>query len=150
MNKPRPCIVLIEDNATDVLLVKRALAQHGIDCELEHWADGERAEAAILAWQNKPGTLLPSLVLMDLNLPRVDGFELLHLIRRRPELDGIRVAILTSSLSPADMRRARELGANAYIVKPPSLESFLSEVGTMIRKLLRGRPRNHSGNAHAA
>jgi DNA-binding response OmpR family regulator len=145
MNKPKPRIVLVEDNETDVLLVRRALAHYGIDCDMERWADGELAEAAILGWQSKP-----SLVLMDLNLPRVDGFELLHLIRSRPELDGVRVAILTSSRSAADMRKARELGADAYIIKPPSLESFLSEVGTMIRELLRGRPRNHNGDAHAA
>jgi DNA-binding response OmpR family regulator len=83
----------------------------------------------------------------------VDGFELLHLIRSRPQFDGIRVAILTSSRSPADMRKARDLGADAYIIKPSSLEPFLTEVGTMIRELLRrtgNRPKNHDGDAHAA
>jgi DNA-binding response OmpR family regulator len=151
MSKPKPRIVLVEDNETDVLLVRRALAQYEIDCEVEHWADGERAEAAILGWVSKPGMVLPSLVLLDLNLPRVDGFELLRLIRSRRDLDGVRVAILTSSHSPADMGRARELRADAYIIKPPSLESFLTEVGTMIRELLRRkRPNHHDGDAHAA
>jgi len=133
MNKPRPRIVLIEDNETDVLLVKRALTQHGIDCELEHWADGELAETAIRGWETNP-----SLVLVDLNLPRVDGFDLLRLIRSRPQLAGVRVAVFTSSNSPADMRRAHELGADAYIVKPPGLNSFLNEVGRRIREFLRG------------
>ncbi len=168
MNKPKPRILLAEDNETDVLLVRRALARYEIDCEVEHCADGELAEAAILGWESKsdlvqpsqvqpnpvlPSLVLPSLVLLDLNLPRVDGFELLRLIRSRPQLGGVRVAILTSSHSPSDISKARELGANAFIIKPPSLEPFLSEVGTMIRELLRGKgnlPRNHDGDAHAA
>jgi DNA-binding response OmpR family regulator len=133
MTTPRPHIVLIEDNETDVLLVKRALTQHGIDCELEHWADGELAETAI-----RGGESNPSLVLVDLNLPRVGGFDLLRLIRSRPQLAGVRVVVFTSSNSPADMRRARELGADAYIVKPPELNSFLDEVGRRIREFLRG------------
>jgi CheY-like chemotaxis protein len=153
MNQPRSRIVLVEDNETDVMLVRRALVQFGIECELEHWADGEVAEAVILRWGDQPDQVPPSLVLLDLNLPRVDGFELLHLIRSRPQFDGIRVAILTSSRSPADMRKARDLGADAYIIKPSSLEPFLTEVGTMIRELLRrtgNRPKNHDGDAHAA
>jgi CheY-like chemotaxis protein len=132
MTIPRPHIVLIEDSETDVLLVKRALAQHGIDCALEHWADGELAETAIRAWKSSP-----SLVLLDLNLPRVGGFDLLRLIRSRRRLAGIRIVVFTSSNSSADIRRASELGADAYIVKPPELNSFLNEVGGKIAELLR-------------
>jgi len=124
-------ILLVEDNPADVYLVEEALRTHGIHYEMKWLRDGEQALA--LLGQSEFG--LPDLVLLDLNLPRVDGKEVLARILQRPELAGVPVAIMTSSDSPQDRREMAELGASCYIKKPPTLDAFL-EVGGVIKSLL--------------
>lgn len=129
MNK----VVLIEDNPADVFLIKEALRAHKIEFELSWISDGEEALQRIESpTKNQPP---PDLILLDLNLPKVDGKELLARIRANPELAGTRVAVLTSSDSPSDRRETAELGADSYIKKPPTLDEFLA-VGATIRELL--------------
>lgn len=124
-------ILLVEDNPADAYLVEEALRTHGVAYEI-HWVrDGEQAIATIAAGDFD----LPDLVLLDLNLPRVDGKEVLTRIRQIPELAGTPVAIMTSSDSPQDRREMAELGASCYIKKPPTLDEFL-QVGGMIKTLL--------------
>lgn len=123
-------ILLVEDNPADAYLVEEALRTHGIDFEIRWLRDGEQALAMIAAGDFE----LPDLVLLDLNLPRVDGKEVLTLIRQTPELAGTPVAIMTSSDSPQDRKEMAELGASCYITKPPTLDQFL-QVGGMIKAL---------------
>lgn len=125
-------ILLVEDNPADVYLIEEALRTHGVQYEMKWLRDGEQA-LALLA---QGGLIAPDLVLLDLNLPRVDGKEVLARIRQTPALASTPVAIMTSSDSPQDRREMAELGANCYIKKPPTLDEFL-DVGSVIKSLVR-------------
>lgn len=130
-------ILLVEDNPADVFLIKEAMRTHGIPFDLEWFADGEDAVAHIDHLD--PAARVPDAILLDLNLPKVDGKEVLACIRRNAQLKHVPVAILTSSDSPHDRREAARLGASIYIKKPPTLDEFL-DVGGTIRDLLEGTP----------
>jgi two-component system, chemotaxis family, response regulator Rcp1 len=131
--RPKPArIVVIEDNPADVFLVRQALREAGIDFELQSFEDGEQALEAL----SRPAGKAPGLIFLDLNLPRLDGAEVLIRIRNMPALAEVPVAVLTSSESPADMHRAAELGAARFIKKPMALNDFLREVGRGARELL--------------
>ena len=127
-------ITVIEDNPADVYLLEEALRAHGVDFELDWIADGEQALAR---FTSMPGGASPSLILLDLNLPKVDGKELLSAVRRVPALRETPVAILTSSDSPSDRLDTEVLGADCYIKKPPTLDEFLS-IGRVIKELVSG------------
>lgn len=127
-------IILVEDNPADVYLLEEALRAHDIAYELEWIADGEQALTRL---SGTPNGGQPNLILLDLNLPRVDGKELLAAIRRTPTLGDTPVAILTSSDSPSDRRDTEALGADCYIKKPPTLDEFLA-IGRVIKELVSG------------
>ena len=127
-------ILLVEDNPADVYLIEEALRTHGVQFEMKWLRDGEQA----LEMLTEDGLGAPDLVLLDLNLPRVDGKEVLTRIRQTPHLVGVPVAIMTSSDSPQDRREMADLGASCYIKKPPTLDEFL-EVGGVIKNLLATR-----------
>lgn len=113
--------------------MKEALRTHGIDFELSWLSDGEEAVGHLATLLTC--TAAPQLILLDLNLPKVDGKEVLSRIRSNPNLAGTKVAILTSSDSAHDRRDTASLGANCYIKKPPTLDEFL-RVGGTIKELL--------------
>jgi DNA-binding response OmpR family regulator len=125
---------MIEDNPADVYLIKEALRVNDVTFEMKWIADGEEAAHVIEAFG--AATPRPSIVLLDLNLPKIDGKELLARIRRNRHFDGTPVAILTSSDSPADRSDAAELGATCYIKKPPTLDEFLA-VGGIIKRVVQ-------------
>jgi CheY-like chemotaxis protein len=132
MGKPGPLrIVMAEDNAPDVILVKETLRTVGIEAELLVFQDGEECVRHLTA-SGEP----PDAIIVDLNLPRVDGFEILKLVRGERRYDGVPVAVLTSSRTAEDRQRSFELGANAFISKPARLDDFLQTVGSEIRRLL--------------
>src|SRR5690348_6811856 len=116
--------MVVEDNPADVLLVKETLHQKGVDCVLQKYTNGEDAAKEIEAM-----TEPPDLIILDINVSRIDGLELLRLIRSRGLIAKATVAILTSSQAPSDQTRAEQLGANMYIVKPPGYHEFLHTVG---------------------
>ena len=130
-------ILIIEDNPADVYLVKEALRAHNVTFDLNWIADGEQAARAIDAFG--AATPQPNIVLLDLNLPKIDGKELLARIRRNRHFDHTPVAILTSSDSPADRSDAAQLGANYYIKKPPTLDEFLA-IGGIIKQMALVQP----------
>jgi len=127
----RVCIVLVEDSPPDVLLVREALKTQHLDFLLDQYGDGEKAAKAFSAM-----TAPPDLVLMDLNIPRIRGLELLRIIRASPLLAQTPVAILTSSETPSDRIQSQHSGANAYIVKPQGYFEFVDKVGTAVRDLV--------------
>ena len=135
-------IVLVEDNPADVLLIKEALKHHGVAFSVEQYTNGEDAVKAVSDLLRAAEPLLPALFLVDLNIPRVHGFELLRVIRGERVLDEVPVAVLTSSQAPADKTESERLGADAYIVKTPGYYDFLTNVGGTIAQLLR---RNQPG-----
>ncbi len=128
-------IVIVEDNPADVLLLEEALKHHRVRYVLERFTNGEEAANAISAMPEAP-----ALFILDLNVPRIHGLELLRIIRACPVLAAAPVAIFTSSQAPADKARSEELGADAYIVKPMSYHEFVTNVGASIVRLLN-RPK---------
>ncbi len=128
-------ILLVEDNAGDVFLVRRALEKQGLSHHLTVAHNGE--EAMQLLEQAEKGSLAdaPELVLLDLNLPKVDGAQILSHMRHTYAFATTPVIILTSSDSPADRDRAIALGANVYFRKPTDLSSFM-QLGCVVEQLV--------------
>jgi CheY-like chemotaxis protein len=125
-------ILLAEDNPGDVFLVKRALDFHNIDYELKLATNGE--EAITLVNRADEGHLSFDLMLVDLNLPRYDGGQVVAAIRSSQSLARTPVIILTSSDSPHDRARLFELGASVYFRKPADLMAFM-EVGRLVNEV---------------
>jgi CheY-like chemotaxis protein len=114
-------ILHVEDDSNDVLFVKRAFQKAGLDVALSNAGDGLEAEEYLAgrgAYADRAKHPLPCLVLLDLKLPKKSGLEVLEWLRGQPGLRVIPVIVLTSSQDKGDLRRAYELGANSYIVKP--------------------------------
>ena len=121
-------ILLVEDNDGDVRLTREALKEGRIRNRLHVVSDGEQA----LAFLNREGPHAdaprPDLILLDLNLPRLDGREVLATIKNDPDLKQIPIVVLTSSRSEQDLLRAYDLHANCFITKPVDLNSFVTIV----------------------
>jgi CheY-like chemotaxis protein len=128
IERPRPRVLLVEDDESDVLFFKRALDSHGAQVELEIARDGESAVQRL-----SRGEPLPDRVLLDLKLPRRSGLEVLAWIRSNPALKDLSVTILTSSGEPSDLARIQELGIEEYIVKPVSYQALREIVGALCR-----------------
>lgn len=122
-------ILLIEDNPIDLDLTLRAFASRKITNKIEIARDGEEALAFLPRWDK--GDLKPSVILLDLNLPKINGLEVLKILKDHPEYKTIPVVILTTSSQSSDMKTAYLLGVNSYIIKPVSFEKFM-EVATQI------------------
>jgi CheY-like chemotaxis protein len=117
-------VLLVEDDPGDVVLVREAMSTDKIQNELHVASDGVLA----LEHLRDPGKPFPDLILLDLNLPRKDGREVLAEIRADPALSHIPVVILTTSDAETDIIRSYKLHANAYVTKPVDLECFLRVV----------------------
>jgi len=127
-------VLIVEDHAPDVYLVKEALRKSGVAFELTHVNDGNAARIYLIDVTSGGA---PDLIFLDLNLPKADGLELLRMIRTWPHLAKVPVAVLTSSSSPEDKERAYQLGANLFITKPAGLAEFLATIGGAATELLR-------------
>jgi CheY-like chemotaxis protein len=130
-------IVLIEDNPSDVFLMNLAIEETGLEFRMTDFPTGADALNSLCpaAAGAKP-LPVPDLILLDLNTPRTDGFEVLARIRLDVRLSQVPVAIVTSSSSPADRHRAEQLGATTYLQKPTELAAFLGNIGSAVRELL--------------
>ena len=121
-------ILLVEDDPGDVLMTREAFEHHKIRNALHVVSDGVEA----LEFLNREGCFgeapRPGLILLDLNLPRKDGRELLGEIKRDPGLRTIPVVVLTTSEAEEDILRSYELHANAYVAKPVDFEKFVEVV----------------------
>ena len=121
-------ILLIEDNPGDARLVLEALRDAKVHNHLTWVADGEEA-LALLRREGKYATALrPDLILLDLNLPRKDGRELLAEIKADDKLKRVPVVVLTTSQAEEDILKAYNLNANCYITKPVDLDQFIKVV----------------------
>lgn len=129
------CIFHIEDNEADRRLLAMALNFQAVPLELHTARDGEEASKLLLGIGT--GELCsPDLIVLDLNLPKRSGLELLGDIRRNPKLSGARVAVLTSSDHPDDQQRTEALGVDAYFRKPLELEDFLGLGGELLQLIV--------------
>jgi CheY-like chemotaxis protein len=124
MNADLPSILLVEDDPGDVLLIREALAEHKVGNTLAVVSDGVMAMEYMRGEGEYAGTERPELVLLDLNLPRKSGSEVLAELKGDPELAMIPVVVLTTSKAEEDVLRAYRHHANAYITKPLDFERF--------------------------
>jgi CheY-like chemotaxis protein len=122
-------ILLIEDNPMDEDLTRRAFARRKVINPIEVARDGEQALEYLERWQ--AGSPLPVVILLDLNLPKVNGLEILRQFKASTYAQKVPVIILTTSAEDRDIKIAYELGANSYIVKPVDFEKFI-EVAAQI------------------
>lgn len=128
MNSGR--ILLVEDNDDDVALLKRALKKHGMYNEIMIARNGVQALEYLFDQENK-GSLMPSLVILDLKLPKLNGLEVLKAIRANNFTRGLPIIILTTSTEQEDIIESYNLGANSYIRKPVEFDKFLEAVGQL-------------------
>ncbi len=137
LTNSRPLFILLaEDNSGDVFLVRQALAHHQIAHKLVTMSDGDQA-ATYLRSVEASEQPRPDLILLDLNLPKTNGHELLSLIRSEPRCSATPVIVITSSDSPKDRQKSAELGANHYFKKPFDYDDFL-KLGSVIKEILAG------------
>lgn len=120
-------VFLVEDNPADVRLTVEAFRELGSPPTLTVVRDGVEALTTLLDRFGRKETL-PDLILLDLNLPRMDGREVLEKIKTHAGLKHIPVVILTTSQARQDVHRSYELGANAFVNKPVDLEEFLAAI----------------------
>ena len=124
-------ILMVEDNATDVRLTEEALNNAKVLNSLYVVGDGEAALDFLYQRGRYATVERPDLVLLDLNLPKIDGREVLKIMKSDETLKSIPVVILTASNSETDMVRAYNLGANCYITKPVDFQRFVEIVRTI-------------------
>ena len=121
-------ILLVEDNPGDARLTREALSQSKVSNNLHHARDGEEAMRFLKREGQFANAPTPDLVLLDLNLPRRDGREVLEDVKRDPLLKHIPVVVLTSSEAEEDILRSYRLHANCFITKPVDLEQLTKVV----------------------
>jgi two-component system, response regulator len=125
-------ILLVEDNITDAELTIRELKKHNMANNLVHVKNGEEALDFIFATgpykDNRDIARPPKVVLLDIQMPKVNGIEVLEKIKSDPRTRSTPVVILTSSKENPDIQRCYALGANSYIVKPVNFESFAQSI----------------------
>lgn len=135
MGKQIPELLLVEDSAFDAELTITALREKHLANNLYHVEDGAEALDFVFArgrYADREASVLPSLILLDLKMPRVDGLEVLRQLKEDAATKSIPVVVLTSSKEDPDIKRCYALGANSYIVKPVSFDNFskvVTEVG---------------------
>jgi CheY-like chemotaxis protein len=117
-------VLIVDDDAGDVLLVDEALTDRQINHQLHTAADGAQA----LEILRDPARSRPDLILLDLNMPRMGGRELLAEIKADPALRSIPVVVLSTSIIEEDITTSYELRANAYVAKPVDLDAFMDTV----------------------
>lgn len=128
MNARAPLILLVEDNLGDARLVSEALRETGCGSQLRHVDDGVEALAFLRRQGAHDGAARPDLILLDLNLPRKSGREVLAELKADDTLRRIPVVILTSSQSDEDVLSMYTLNANCYVPKPADLDQFLAAI----------------------
>jgi CheY-like chemotaxis protein len=124
MNAELISVLLVEDDPGDVLLIREAFSDHKVGNGLSVVNDGVEAMKYVRREGEYAGAQRPDLILLDLNLPRKSGAEVLAEIKGDPQLSTIPVVVLTTSQSEEDVLRSYKMHANAYITKPVDFERF--------------------------
>lgn len=129
-------VLVIEDEQNDVLLLQRAFKKSNVVNPLRLIEDGETAMAYLSGsgeYSDRGRFPLPIVVLLDIKLPRMSGFEILEWIKSQPDLSSIPVVVLTSSKEGPDLNKAYRLGANSYLCKPVSFEALVEIIQAIDR-----------------
>ena len=133
LEAPRLDVLVVEDDAADTRLIQTALRRHR---DIGHITTRNLPGRALL--ELSAGRLSPGLVLLDILMPRLDGFQFLEVMRRVPSMASVPVVFLTTSTATRDVKRANDTGAFGYIVKPDSYEELEARVGAIIKKAVYG------------
>jgi len=128
-------ILVIEDNAADLRLLRHALTEAGLKFKLTVIEDGAAALAFVRSEGEAAVRCKPDLAVLDLNLPRHGGLEILEALRLSKNLSNLCVTIMTSSAGPQERARAQALGVRRFITKPINLQEFL-QIGTLLKTIL--------------
>ena len=140
MPEPKPTVLLVEDNDEDAFLLQRALRMDKIECELHVATDGQEALDYLGAtgrFADRTRFAAPCLMVLDLKLPFVSGFEVLAWLAQQPTWKDLRVIILTSSGEDRDRARAEQFGIQSYFVKPPGRE-FTAVLAKALQEICAG------------
>ncbi|AEG44040.1 response regulator [Isoptericola variabilis] len=121
-------VLLVEDDPGDVLMTREAFAEHKVANRLSVVSDGVSAMQFLRKEGEHADAPTPDLILLDLNLPRMDGREVLAAVKEDPELKQIPVVVLTTSEAEEDVLRSYALHANAYVTKPVDFDRFIEVV----------------------
>ncbi|MDD3786704.1 MAG: response regulator [Hydrogenophaga sp.] len=138
---PAPSLLLVEDNPMDLDLTLRAFERKRFSNRIDVARDGEEALAFMERWD--AGEAPPAVILLDINLPKVNGLEVLRQLKEHPRHRRIPVVMLTSSREDRDLLAAYDLGVNSYIEKPVSFDKFIDVAGQieLYWYVLNERPR---------
>ena len=126
MRKSQP-ILLVEDDAVDVMTIKRALKDVGSENEIIHFVNGELALEYLKSDDHKE----PCIIILDLNMPRMNGLEFLRLLKMDPELKKMPVVVLTTSTNEKDISESFDNCVAGYMVKPADYEKFVDIMKTI-------------------
>ncbi len=135
-------ILLVDDSENDLTLMNIAFRRAGLNSPLQVVHNGEEAIAYLAGkgrYSDRKQFPLPAVILLDLNMPMKDGFDVLDWLRKQSGLKRLSIIVLTASLRPEDVERAFELGAHSYLVKPAALDDLVA----MIRCLRDWLKLNH-------
>jgi two-component system, chemotaxis family, response regulator Rcp1 len=125
-------VLVVDDNAPDVVLIGESLRERGVNHTLTHCFDGEQA----LKMLNGSLGVKFDVLILDLNMPKLGGLEVLAQIRSNRSLDSMPILVLTSSLVPGEQEQALKLGADKFLRKPSDLDEFLLDVGAAVQELV--------------
>ena len=127
-------ILLVDDSENDLLLMRAAFKRADFNCSLQEVQNGEEAIAYLqgdVPYRDRSLFPLPTVMLLDLNMPRKDGFDVLNWVRTQPGLKRLSIIVLTASIRAEDVERAFDVGATSFLLKPRTLDTLV----TMIRCL---------------
>jgi len=136
----RAIILLVDDSADDLFLIRKAFEKAQVPNPLYCVRSGQEALdylAGVGKFANRAEYPLPDLLLLDLKMPEIDGFDVLRWVKRQPEMAKLRVVVLTSSDQMRDVNQAYQLGANSFLVKPMEFEQFRETAKMLERHWLR-------------
>lgn len=122
----KKCILVVDDSDADVSILRRAMTKAGIESQVLSLRDGQEAVDYLSREEgfNERTHPMPELMLLDLKMPKMDGFDVLLWLQKQPRLKRLPVMVLSSSQQERDVDRAYDLGANCFVVKPSSLDGY--------------------------
>jgi CheY-like chemotaxis protein len=133
-------VLLVEDNPTDVFVIKEVLDLCGPNLDVRLLTEGQAAMLYVEELTRNENAPCPALVLLDLNLPKVTGIEVLRALRSGSRCSGIPVIVMTSSSAETDRHAAQQLGADGYFQKPTELTAYM-ELAELIKRVLDSEER---------
>lgn len=124
-------ILLVDDSENDRFLMQKAMKKAEFNLELHEASNGDQAIAYLQGngiYGDRTRFPLPAVMLLDLNMPMKNGFDVLAWVRSQPSLKRLSIIVMTASMRPEDIEKAFDLGANSYLVKPSSIESLANMI----------------------